>query len=71
MMTEMKSKGVLCMVAMILVLIGGINWGLVGLLNLDLVALIFGKLPLVQKIIYILIGISAVFLIFKQCKHKV
>jgi len=70
MMTELKSKGTLYMVAMILLLIGGINWGLVGLLNLDLVALIFGAMPLIQKLIYILVGLSAVFIVFRQCKHK-
>ena len=70
MMTEFKSKGTLYMVAMILVLIGGINWGLVGLLNLDLVALIFGKMQLIQKLIYIVIGLSAAFIAFKSCKPK-
>ncbi len=70
MMTEMKEKGTLFCVAMILVLIGGINWGLVGLLNLDLVALLLGSMPIVQKIVYIIIGLSAVFIIFKKFYKK-
>ncbi len=70
MMTEMKEKGTLFCVAMILVLIGGINWGLVGLLNLDLVALILGSMPIIQKLVYIVIGLSAVFVIFKKFYKK-
>jgi uncharacterized protein len=69
MMTEIKSKGVLFMIAYILLIIGGINWGLVGLLNLDLVALVLGKMPLLQKLVYILVGLSAVFVLFK-CKKQ-
>ncbi|MGA2654439.1 MAG: DUF378 domain-containing protein [Gammaproteobacteria bacterium] len=70
MMTEMKEKGTLFCVAMILVLIGGINWGLVGLLNLDLVALLLGSMPIIQKLVYILVGLSAVFVIFKKFIKK-
>lgn len=70
MMTEMKEKGALCYIAMVLVLIGGLNWGLVGLLNLDLVALLLGSMPIVQKLVYILVGLSAAFLIFKKFYKK-
>ncbi|MFA6037013.1 MAG: DUF378 domain-containing protein [Legionellales bacterium] len=70
MMTEMKEKGTLFCVAMILVLIGGINWGLVGLLNLDLVALLLGSMPIIQKLVYIVIGLSAAFVIFKKFFNK-
>jgi uncharacterized membrane protein YuzA (DUF378 family) len=70
MMTEMKEKGTLFCIAMILVLIGGINWGLVGLLNLDLVALLLGSMPIIQKLVYIIIGLSAVFVIFKKFIKK-
>lgn len=70
MMTEMKEKGTLYCVAIILVLIGGINWGLVGLLNLDLVALLLGSMPIVQKLVYIVIGLSAAFVIFKKFYKK-
>ncbi len=70
MMNEMKEKGTLFCIAIILVLIGGINWGLVGLLNLDLVALLLGSMPIVQKLVYILIGLSAAFVIFKKFIKK-
>lgn len=54
-------------IAKILVLIGALNWGLVGIANFNLVAAIFGELNLVSRIIYILVGISAVFLVISRC----
>lgn len=44
----------------ILVLIGALNWGLVGLFNINLVALIFGDMTLLARIVYILVGLSAI-----------
>lgn len=57
-------------IAYILIIIGAINWGLVGLLNLDLVATIFGGIPLLAKIIYILIGVSGVYALFCMITKK-
>lgn len=48
--------------ALILVIIGGINWGIYGIWGYDLVAVIFGSITIIAKIIYILVGISAVYL---------
>jgi uncharacterized membrane protein YuzA (DUF378 family) len=47
-------------VALALVIVGGLNWGLVGLFDFDLVAAIFGPMTAVTRIVYILVGISAV-----------
>lgn len=44
----------------ILVLIGALNWGLVGFFNIDLVALIFGDMTVISRIVYGLVGISAI-----------
>lgn len=52
-----------------LVLVGGINWGLVGLFKLDVVASIFGPNTVLARIIYILIGAAAVFGIFCLMCH--
>ena len=52
------------MIAYILLFIGGLNWGLVGLLQLNLVTLIFGSVPGLVTVIYILVGVSAVYLAF-------
>lgn len=47
-------------ISYILVIIGALNWGLVGLFNIDLVALIFGEMTIFARIVYILVGLSAV-----------
>jgi uncharacterized membrane protein YuzA (DUF378 family) len=49
-------------IALILVVIGGLNWGLVGLFNFDLVATIFGAMSIISRIVYILVGLSAIYL---------
>ncbi len=45
---------------LILIVIGGLNWGLVGLTSFDLVAAIFGTGSLLTRFIYIVVGISAI-----------
>jgi len=50
-------------IAIILVVIGGLNWGLVGLFNFDLVAAIFGSMTVISRIVYTLVGLSAVYLV--------
>lgn len=55
-------------VALVLVIIGGLNWGLVGLANFDVVAAIFGALPALSKIVYLLVGLSAVYLAITATK---
>lgn len=62
-------KDTLGMIALVLTIIGGINWGLVGIANLDLVKLIFGFMPLLQQIIYILVGLSALYLAYAEFKE--
>ncbi len=48
-------------VALILIVVGGLNWGLVGLFDFDVVAAIFGELSVLARIIYILVGLSAIY----------
>ncbi len=51
---------VLKIITYILVLIGAINWGLVGFFNINLVAMIFGDMTVLSRIVYALVGISAI-----------
>jgi uncharacterized membrane protein YuzA (DUF378 family) len=51
-------------IAMILLIVGGLNWGLVGFFNFDLVASIFGSMSAISRIVYSLVGLSAVYAIF-------
>jgi uncharacterized protein len=48
-------------IALILVIIGAINWGLIGFLGFDLVRVIFGDMTLVSRIIYAIIGICGLY----------
>ncbi len=58
----MDTSETLYWIALILVVIGGINWGLVGLFNLNLVAAIFGD-SIIATIIYVLVALAALYLI--------
>lgn len=48
-------------IALILVVIGAVNWGLIGFFNFDLVKAIFGNMTLVSRIIYALVGVSGLY----------
>lgn len=50
-------------IALVIVFIGALNWGLIGLFRLDLVALIFGDMSLISRIIYVLVGICGIYLL--------
>ncbi len=56
----MQHKGIL-LATYVLVIAGALNWGLIGILDLNVVNLLLGGSPVVEKIIYILIGASAVY----------
>jgi hypothetical protein len=48
-------------ISIILVIVGGLNWGLVGLFNFDLVATIFGAMTSLSRIVYTLVGLAAIY----------
>ena len=50
-------------IALALVIIGAINWGLIGILNFNLVDAIFGTMSVISRIIYALVGISGLWAI--------
>lgn len=55
-------------IALILLVIGGLNWGLVGLFEFDLVAAIFGDMSILTRIVYALVGLSAIYIIIVSPK---
>jgi uncharacterized protein len=57
----MSMTKLLYLVALIFLIIGGINWGLVGAFNFDLVASLFGPLSALSKLVYLLVGLSAIY----------
>jgi uncharacterized protein len=63
----MMQKSAMGMIVGILLVIGGLNWGLVGLFNLDVVATIFGgTAALGSKVVYILVGLAALYKLLKM-----
>lgn len=53
-------------VANTLVVLGALNWGLVGAFKLDLVQTILGTSPALVQLVYILVGISGLYLVYKM-----
>lgn len=50
-------------IALIVVIIGAVNWGLIGFFGFDLVAFIFGSMSLFSRIVYALVGICGLYAI--------
>ncbi len=59
----MKKLNVLDWIALILLIVGGLNWGLVGVFDFDLVAMIFGAMSALARIVYVIVGLSAVYIL--------
>ena len=55
-------------IAMVLLIVGGLNWGLIGLFNYDLVASLFGTQSSVSRLVYVLVGLSALYSIYTSSK---
>lgn len=57
-------------ISLVLVIIGGLNWGLVGLLEFNLVAAIFGSMSVISRVIYVLVGLAALVMILVSLKKE-
>jgi len=58
-------------IALVLIIVGALNWGLIGLFNFNLVDTIFGTMSVLSRIIYTLVGVAGVWgikLIFDKMK---
>jgi uncharacterized membrane protein YuzA (DUF378 family) len=58
------------MLAYLLVVVGGLNWGLVGLMDLNLVEMLLGSVPVLEQVVYVLVGLSAVWLLVDYTKYS-
>ncbi len=63
----MKKLNTVGLIALILVIVGGLNWGLVGFFSFNLVSSLFGSL---SYVIYDLVGLSALYLLFAYFMGK-
>ncbi len=68
-MAECGKKPLDCIV-MILMIVGAINWGLVGLFEFNIVSALLGFVPILEKIVYILVGVAGVWGIFLLARCK-
>lgn len=72
----MKQNKGLHMVSFLLLVVGGLNWLLVGLFGWDVGMLFGGQGAMVSRVVYVLVGLSAVYLLFshkgecKMCENK-
>lgn len=57
-------------IALILTIIGGINWGLVGIANFNLVNMLLGFAPLLERGVYIIVGLSAIYSAFDLTRNS-
>jgi len=60
------------MVAFSLLVVGGLNWLLFGLLDMNLVMMILGGIPVLEKAVYVLVGLSAIYEVVTHkasCRH--
>jgi len=58
------------LLAFILLIVGGLNWGLVGFFGFDLVAALFGILTPLSRLIYDLVGLSAIWVAFDLLRDQ-
>jgi uncharacterized membrane protein YuzA (DUF378 family) len=59
----MKNLNALDWIALILLIVGGLNWGLVGIFNFNLVSWIFASVYFLARIVYILVALAAIYMI--------
>lgn len=64
-----KMKNAIDWIAIVLVVIGGLNWGLVGFFDFNLVASLFGAASTISNVVYDLIGLSALWMIYYVAKE--
>ncbi|MBU0929482.1 MAG: DUF378 domain-containing protein [Nanoarchaeota archaeon] len=65
-----KKMSVLDWIAFVLLVVGGLNWGLVGLFQLDLVQTILGSIPILVSAVYVLVGLAALYMIYNAAMKK-
>lgn len=62
------NKQLIDKVAQVLVVIGAINWGLFGIRGWDLVDMSAGSIPVLAKVVYILVGVSGLYVLYNMFK---
>ncbi len=66
----MNKLSVIDWVALVLVIVGGLNWGLVGLFSFDLVAALFGDMSALSRVVYGLVGLATLYVLVLSVKLR-
>lgn len=61
---HMKNLNIFDWFFLALLVIGGVNWGMIGAFNIDLVSSLFGVMTTISRVVYGLVGISAVYTLY-------
>jgi uncharacterized protein len=59
----MKNLSFIDWTTLIVLSIGGLNWGMIALFNIDVVSLVFGEMTVLSRLVYGLVGVSAIYLL--------
>lgn len=57
----METQKMIHMVSFLLLVVGGLNWGLIGMFDINLVEMIFGSSPQLEQLVYILVGVASIY----------
>ena len=60
----MKNLNAFDWLTLVLLIIGGLNWGMISVFNIDLVSSLFGVMTMASRVIYGLVGLSAVYTMY-------
>ncbi len=66
----MKKMGTVGWIAFVLVVIGALNWGLVGALEFNLVGTLFGEMEVLIRAVYVLVGLGAIYMVYEVFASK-
>ncbi|HIJ99760.1 TPA: DUF378 domain-containing protein [archaeon] len=66
----MAKNNRLDMAALGLVILGGLNWGLIAAFQWDFVDALLGSLPTLQRLLYLLVGLSALYMLYNTVTNK-
>ncbi|MBQ8663334.1 MAG: DUF378 domain-containing protein [Eubacterium sp.] len=56
-------RNVIDCIMLAIIIVGAVNWGLIGLFRFDLIAFFFGTMSWVSRVIYVLVGIAGIYML--------
>lgn len=59
-----RPMGIADWIPLVILAVGGINWGLIGLFNFNLVSALFGDMSALSRLVYVLVGLSALYTLY-------